>query len=64
MTPKDLLGREMTEAEARLLETYERLKALLELELTPIMEAAVKEATASLWQAVNALALTDDRPDL
>lgn len=64
MASKDLLGREMTDVEVKLLETYERVKALLEEDLDPIADAAVKEATASLWQAVNALALTDDRPDL
>jgi hypothetical protein len=64
MAPKDLLGRDMTPDEVALLEAYERLTALLERDLDPIALASVKEATAALWQAVNALALTDDRPDL
>ncbi len=63
MAMKDVLGHDMTDTEERLLDAYERLKALLERDLEPIAEAAVKEAVASLWQVVNGLALTDDRPE-
>ena len=61
---KDLLGREMTKAEVELLSIQERLQGLLEHDLSPVTEASVKEAIATLWQAIHALALSDDRPDV
>ena len=61
---KDLLGNPLTGAEARLLSAYDTLKALLEEDLAPSARANVAEAVASLWQALNGLALTDDRPSV
>ena len=61
---RDLLGRELTPEEARLLAVYRDLESLLELDLSPAAEANLKEAIAALWQAVNDLALIDDRPAL
>ncbi len=61
---KDLLGREMTDWEARLVEAYEALARLAASPLPPTAAANVREAMASLWQAVNGLALVDDRPDI
>lgn len=60
----DLIGRPLAEAEGRLLATYEELVALLDLDLPPTAEAAVRESVAALWQAVNNLALTEHRPDV
>jgi hypothetical protein len=61
---KDLLGREMTPVERRLLEAYDGLLALLgEPDLPPTTEANVKEAAAALYVAVNALGLRFARPD-
>jgi hypothetical protein len=64
--PKDLLGRAMTTTEQELLGAYRQVLALLEREdeLSPTEAANVKEAVSSLWQAVNNLALTDERPPL
>jgi hypothetical protein len=60
---KDLVGREMTPAERRLLRAYDAVRALLEEpDLAPAVEANVKEAAASLWIAVNDLGLRGDRP--
>jgi hypothetical protein len=61
---KDLLGRTMTPAERRLLTTYRSLRTLLqEPGLAPNVVANVKEAVASLWQAVRGLALPGERPE-
>ena len=60
----DVLGSPLTDAEAKLLSTYESLKELLGESLSPCARANVKEALAALWIAVNDLALTDDRPDI
>ena len=60
---QDILGNDLTEAEAALMAAYDTVKALLERDdLVPAVEANVKEAVASLWQAVNDLALMDRRP--
>ena len=59
---KDLLGNDLTAEEARLIAVWEQLKALRDEELPPSARAAVEEAVACLWQAVNDLALTDERP--
>lgn len=59
---KDLLGNDLTPQEASLLAAWEQLKALLDADLPPSARAAVAEALAALWQAVNDLALTDERP--
>ena len=59
----DLLGNELTDTEAALLDAFATLKALLDRDdLTPAISANVKESIASLWQAINDLALTDERP--
>lgn len=58
----DVLGTPLSPAEKALLAAYEQLKALLAHDLAPCAEANVKEAIACLWNAVNDLALTDDRP--
>ena len=61
---KDLLGREMTATEAKILRAYRSLEALLlEPDLPPTAVAGIKEATASLWQVVDNLALRYERPD-
>ncbi len=63
--PKDLLGRTLTVVEIGLLEAYENLLSMLRRDdLSPCVAANVKEAVAALWNAVNDLALTDDRPDI
>jgi hypothetical protein len=65
MAGRDLLGRPMTEDERHLLDVYEALEALAQVEtLPPCAHANVLEALATLWQAVNDLALTDDRPSV
>ena len=62
---KDVLGNPLTAAEQDLMGAYERLLALLERDdLPPSASSNVKEAIACLWQAVNDLALVDDRPVL
>lgn len=61
---QDLLGNPLTGSEQKLLAAYEALKALLGEDLSPAARANVAEAIAALWQAVNDLALTDDRPVL
>ena len=61
---KDLLGREMTLVERRLLKAYDGLCDLLrEPGLSPALEANLKEAAAALHVAVNDLALRCERPD-
>lgn len=63
MSSKDVLGNELTASEQRLVEAYGVLQALHEDPgLSPTAKAGVAEAIASLWQALNNLALTDDRP--
>ena len=65
MSDTDLLGKALTDTERALLTTYDDLKALLTRDdLSPCVEANVKESIACLWQAVNDLALTDDRPEI
>ena len=62
---KDLLGRDLTDHERALLDAYHGVLALLEGDdLAPSVEAAVKEAAASLWQAANTLALDVERPEV
>lgn len=61
---KDLLGNDLTASETAILAAYRELEALLDHELAPAIEANVKDAVAALWQALNDLALTDDRPDI
>ena len=60
---KDLVGREMTPEERKLLKAYDAVRALLEQPgLAPAVVANVKEAAAALWIAVNDLGLRADRP--
>lgn len=61
---RDLLDRPLSPVEARLLSAYEGLKALLHEDLPPCAAANVKEAVAALWQVVNDLLLSADRPDV
>ena len=59
----DILGSPMTDAEQKILAAYRTLEALQgEDDLSPTMAAGIAEATACLWQVVNNLGLTDDRP--
>lgn len=58
----DLSGNPLTGSEQKLMSAYRTLEALLEEELSPSARASVAEALASLWQAVNNLALSDERP--
>ena len=60
----DLLGSPLTESEKRLLAAYATLRDLLDEDLAPTARANVAEAIASLWQAVNSLGLTAERPDV
>ena len=61
---KDLLGREMTLVERRLLKAYDGVCALLrEPGLSPALEANLKEAAAALYVAVVDLGLRFERPD-
>jgi hypothetical protein len=54
----DLLGRELTPDEERLLAAYEELKALCASpDLPPVAAANVRAALAQLHNAVNGLAL-------
>jgi hypothetical protein len=64
MSANDLLGRPMTDEEQRLLAAYRELGAIAALGSLPACARAnVLEALAALWQAVNDLALTDERPE-
>ena len=55
---KDLIGGEITDAEARLLAVYDELKALCEDEdLPPIAQANVRASLALMHNVVNGLAL-------
>ncbi len=63
-TAKDILGNDLTADEQALLKSYADLKALHARDLSPALRASVAEAIASLWQAVNDLCLSDDRPVL
>lgn len=58
----DVLGTPLTDAEQKLLSAYDTLAALMDEDLSPAAAAGVAEAVASLWQVLNDLALTDDRP--
>lgn len=58
----DILGDPLTEAEQKLLAAYRTLEGLLAEDLSPTAHAGVAEATASLWQVINNLGITDDRP--
>lgn len=61
----DILGNPLTDSDRALLAAYETLKGLLDDgSQPPAVTCNVKEAVASLWQAVNDLGLTDDRPDV
>jgi hypothetical protein len=53
----DLLGSELTEAEARLLVVYEELKSLCGEDLPPNAHANVRAALALMHNAVTGLAL-------
>ena len=59
----DLLGNSLTDAEAKILEAYRQVKALLAHDLPPSASAGVKEAAAALWVVANDLALTTERPE-
>lgn len=61
---RDLLGCPLDPVERRLLDVYARLTELAAEDLAPCVAANVKEAVAVLWQALNDLALTSDRPDV
>lgn len=61
---KDLVGREMTPVERRILRAYDGLAALLrEPGLAPTVTANLKEAASSLWICVNELGLRAERDD-
>ena len=55
--PEDLLGGEMTEAEARLLAVYDELKALCAEDLPPVAAANTRAALALMHNVVNGLGL-------
>lgn len=62
-TAHDILGTELTASEQRLVDAYDALAKLHgDPELAPTAKAGLAEAIASLWQVLNNLALTDDRP--
>lgn len=58
----DILGNPLTDSEQKLLAAYRTLEGLLDEDMSPTASAGVREATAALWQVVNNLGLTDDRP--
>jgi hypothetical protein len=60
---KDLLGREATPTERRLLKALKACEELLAEPLAPAVAANVKEAAAALWIAANDLALVTERPE-
>jgi len=53
----DLLGREMTDSEQRLLGVYAALKALCNEDLPPVAHANVRASLALMHNVVNSLAL-------
>jgi hypothetical protein len=53
----DLLGREMSASEERLLAVYEELKALCAEDLPPVAHANVRAALALIHNVVNGLGL-------
>jgi hypothetical protein len=53
----DLLGKELTADEARLLAVYEEMKALCERDLPPNAAANVRAALALMHNVVHGLAL-------
>lgn len=53
----DLLGRELTDSEERLLGVYASLKALCAEELPPVAHSNVRAALALMHNVVNSLAL-------
>lgn len=60
---KDLIGREATPTERRLVKALKACEALLAEPLAPSTAANVKEAAAALWIAASGLALVTDRPE-
>lgn len=60
----DILGTPLTDAEQKLMAAYRTLEALAQEELAPTARANVAEALAALWQVVNNLGLTLDRPQV
>jgi hypothetical protein len=60
----DILGTPLTDAEQRLMAAYRTLEALATEDLSPTANANIAEALASLWQVVNNLGLTSDRPSV
>jgi len=61
---KDLIGREMTPVERKILRAYDGLAALLrEPGLAPTVVSNLKEAASSLWICVNELGLRAERDD-
>jgi hypothetical protein len=61
---KDLLGREASPVERRIVRAYDAILALLREEgLPPTAVANLKEAAASMWVLVNELGLPRERPD-
>jgi hypothetical protein len=62
---KDILGREATPAEKRLLRTLKSVEALLsEPDFPPCALANAREAYAALWIAANDLGLVAGKPDV
>lgn len=58
MAHQDLLGRELSPTEAKLLALYDEVKLLLEQDdLAPGVRANLKAVLAHLWQVVNNLDL-------
>jgi hypothetical protein len=53
----DLIGRELTADEDRLLEVYESLKALCAEDLDPVAACGVRAALALMHNTVNSLGL-------
>jgi hypothetical protein len=61
---KDVLGREMTPVERKILRAYDGLLALLREEgLAPTAVANLRDAAATMWVLVNELGLPRERPD-
>jgi hypothetical protein len=54
---EDLIGRELTASEVRLLAVYDELKALCGEDLAPMAHANVRASLALMHNVVNGLAL-------
>ena len=57
---RDLLGSELTEEEAAIVDVYDRLKALCAQDLPPVAAANLRHALAAVYNAANGLGLVHE----